>query len=463
MSAAAAGRILTGTACVRDTFSRRIKMNTTTPNSALTRRDFLKTTTLAAATLAAPAILPGKLFAAENQPTLRIGLIGCGGRGTGAAGNALRADKNVELVAIGDVFPDQIEKSLKTLRSDAELATKVKVTQDKCFTGFDAYQKVIDSSVDVVLLTSPPGFRPLHLKAAVAAGKHVFAEKPMAVDATGVRSVIASAEEAKRKNLSVVAGFCYRYNNGVRALMEQIHNGTIGEMRAIHTAYNTQGLWSKPRQPGWTDMEWQLRNWLYFTWLSGDHITEQAVHNLDKMSWAMKDVPPERCMAVGGRQARTGSEYGHIFDHFGVVYEYPNSVRGFHFCRQQINTTSDNSDCFMGADGVAQIARSFSGPYVIRGKTNWRFKEEQKARDMYQNEHNELFASIRNGKPINDGPWMAQSTLLAIMGRMAAYTGQVVTWEEALNSQENLFPEKLAWDAPISVPPVAMPGFTKLI
>ena len=437
-------------------------MNTTNPQPG-TRRDFLKTAALATATIAAPAILPGKLFAANNQPTLRIGLIGCGGRGTGAASNALRADVNVELVAMGDAFPDQIEKSLKALRAEADLAPKVKVAQEQCFTGFDAYQKVIESGVNVVLLTSPPGFRPQHLKAAVAAGKHVFAEKPMAVDATGVRSVLASAEAAKQKNLSIVAGFCYRYNHGVRALMEQIHNGAIGEVRAIHTAYNTGGLWSKPRQPGWTDMEWQLRNWMYFTWLSGDHITEQAVHNLDKMSWMMKDVPPERCMAIGGRQARTASEYGHIFDHFGVVYEYPNGVRAFHFCRQQNNTTPDNSDYVMGADGVGQIVRSFSGPYVIRGKTNWRFREEQKARDMYQNEHNELFASIRSGKPINDGPWMAQSTLLAVMGRLAAYTGQAVTWEEAMNSQENLFPEKLAWDAAISVPPVAVPGLTKLV
>lgn len=438
-------------------------MNATHAPTSASRRDFLKTASLATATLAAPAILPANLFATNDPPLLRIGLIGCGGRGTGAASNALRADTRVELVALGDVFPEQIEKSLKALRADAELAPKVKVAPEKCFAGFDAYQKVIESGVDVVLLAAPPGFRPQHLQAAVAAGKHVFAEKPMAVDATGVRSVIASAEAAKQKNLSLVAGFCYRYNTGVRAFMEQIHNGTIGEVRAIHTAYNTGGVWSKPRQPGWTDLEWQLRNWMYFTWLSGDHIAEQAVHNLDKMSWVMKDVPPERCMAVGGRQARTGAEYGHIFDHFGVVYEYANGVRGFHFCRQQTNTTPDNSDYVMGADGVAHIVRSFSGPFVIRGKTNWRFREEQKARDMYQNEHNELFASIRSGQPINDGHWMAQSTMLAVMGRLAAYTGQVVTWEEAMNSQENLFPEKLAWDAPLGVPPVATPGLTKII
>jgi myo-inositol 2-dehydrogenase/D-chiro-inositol 1-dehydrogenase len=437
-------------------------MNTTTPTSPATRRDFLKTTTLATATLAAPTILPGQLFGAEKPTTLRVGLIGCGGRGTGAAGNALRADAQVELVAIGDAFPEPIEKSLKTLRANAELSPKVKVAPENCFVGFDAYQKVIASGVDVVLLTAPPGFRPQHLQAAVAAGKHIFAEKPVAVDATGVRSVLASAAEAKQKNLSIVAGFCYRYNVGVRAFMEQIHNGAIGDIRVIHTTYNTAGVWSKPRQPDWTDMEWQMRNWYYFTWLSGDHIVEQAVHNVDKMAWLMKDVPPVSCMAIGGRQVRTEPQFGHIYDHFGVVYDYEQDVRAFHFCRQQANTAADNSDHVWGADGVGHIVRAFTGPFVIRGKINWRHREE-KMRDMYQFEHDELFASIRSGKPINDGERMAHSTLLAIMGRQAAYTGQVVTWEEALNSKEDLFPKKLAWDAPMSVPAVAMPGITTLL
>jgi myo-inositol 2-dehydrogenase/D-chiro-inositol 1-dehydrogenase len=436
-------------------------MNTTQSQPA-TRRDFLKSTALATATLAAPAILPGNIFATDNSDTLRIGLIGCGGRGTGAAANALKADPNVSLVAMGDAFPEPLERSLKTLQGTPGIATKVKVTPEKCFVGLDAYEKVLASGVDVVLLTTPPGFRPQHFQAAVAAGKHVFAEKPVAVDATGVRSVLASAAEAKKKNLSVGAGFCYRYNVGVRAFMEQVHNGTIGDIRAIHTCYNTAGVWSKTRNPEWTDMEWQVRNWYYYTWLSGDHIVEQAVHNVDKMAWLMKDVPPVSCMAIGGRQVRTEPQFGHIYDHFGVVYDYDNDVRAFHFCRQQANTAADNSDHVWGSDGVGHIVRAYTGPFVIKGKTNWRHREE-KMRDMYQIEHDELFASIRSGKPINDGELMARSTLVAIMGRMAAYTGQVVTWEDALNSKENLFPEKLAWDAPISVPPVAIPGVTKLI
>ncbi len=436
------------------------------PGRLTSRRTFLGTSgTILGGAIAAPAILPGKLFAADNADTLKVGLIGCGGRGLGATINALQADDNVSLVAMGDAFPDRIQKALAELRESKIVGSKIKVIPDKCFAGFDAYQKVIASDVDVVILATPPGFRPAHLQAAIAAGKHVFCEKPMAVDAPGVRSVMATADEARRKNVSLVAGFCYRYSTPVRELMRQIHDGAIGEMRAIHTSYNTQGVWVKPRQGDWTDMEYQMRNWYYFTWLSGDHIVEQAVHNLDKMSWAMKDTPPARCMAVGGRQVRTEEMFGHIFDHFAVVYEYENGARGFHFCRQQPETATDNSDYFMGADGVGHIVRAFTGPYVIRGRNSWRFREIEgiKPKSMYQIEHDELFASIRSGKPINDGAWMAQSTLLAIMGRMAAYTGQVVTWEEALNSKESLLPEKLAWDAPVATPQVAMPGKTRLI
>jgi predicted dehydrogenase len=435
-------------------------MNTSQPSFATSRRDFLKTSAALGAVLAAPAILPGRLFAADNAETLRVGLIGCGGRGTGAAANALKADPNVSLVALGDAFPEPLERSLKALQGTEEIAARVKVTPDRCFVGLDACQKVLASGVDVVLLATPPGFRPQHLQAAVAAGKHIFCEKPVATDAPGVRSVLASAAEAKKKNLSLVSGFCYRYNTGVRAFMEQVHGGAIGDIRVIHTCYNTAGVWEKQRKPEWTDMEWQVRNWYYYTWLSGDHIVEQAVHNLDKMAWLMKDTPPRQCMAIGGRQVRTDARYGHIYDHFGVVYDYDNDVRAFHFCRQQNNTYADNSDHVWGADGVGHIVRAFTGPFVIRGKTNWRHREE-KARDMYQIEHDELFASIRSGKPINDGEWMAHSTMLAIMGRMAAYSGQLISWEEAMDSKESLVPERITWDTPIAVPPVAMPGLTK--
>ena len=430
------------------------------PNTNQSRRQFLRNSAIVGGILAAPAILPGNLFAGTNSETLKVGLIGCGGRGSGAANQALKADPNVVLTAMGDAFDDRLQGSLRELQ--AAVPGQVKVTPDKCFVGLDAYQKVIDSGVDVVLLATPPGFRPQHLKAAIAAGKHVFCEKPMATDAPGVRTVLEAVEQARQKKLSLVAGFCYRYNSGVRAIMEKIHSGAIGDVRALYTTYNPGYVWSPfPRNPAWTDLQMQVKNWYYHTWLSGDHIAEQAVHSIDKMAWVMKDVPPLKCVAHGGRQVRTGAEFGNIYDHFSVVYEYADGVKGFHFSRQQMDCANDNSDYFMGADGAAHIVRAFSGPFVIKGKNSWRFKEE-KPTDMYQQEHNELFESIRKGTPINDGIRMAHSTLLAIMGRMAAYTGQEVTWEQALNSKESLVPETPNWNSPVTQPPVPMPGRTKI-
>ena len=422
-----------------------------------TRRRFLKTGSMAAMMGAvAPYIsIAPKTFAA-NSETIKVGLIGCGGRGSGAAGQALAADNNVMLTAMGDVFQDRLHGSLEALKKQA--GEKVQVTPEKQFVGLDAYKKVLDSGVDLVILTTPPGFRPLHLAAAVEAGKHIFCEKPMATDAPGVRSVMESVKKAKQKKLALVAGFCWRYNFGERAIFQRIHGGDIGELRALQTTYNTGPIWVHPRKPGQTDMEYQLRNWYYFTWLGGDHIVEQAVHSIDKMAWAMKDAAPVSAVAVGGRQVRTGEEYGHIYDHFSVVYNYANGERGYHMCRQQAGCSTDNSDYFMGTKGIAKI-KAF-GALEITGDKPWKFAGDRP--DMYQVEHNELFASIRKGEPLNDGDRMASSTMLAIMGRMAAYTGQVIKWEEALNSQESLAPANLHdWNAPIPVPSVAMPGQTK--
>ena len=426
------------------------------------RRTFLKTSTAAAlgSALSAPLILGTKSSAASPGDTIKVGLIGCGGRGSGAAKQALNADKNVILTSMGDAFQDRLKSSLDALKSDPEVGEKVNVKPDNCFIGLDACQKVLESGVDVVILATPPGFRPAHLKAAIAADKHVFCEKPMATDAPGVRSVMETVEEAKKRKRAIVAGFCWRYNLAERAGFEQIHNGAIGDIRTIYGTYNTGSLWSRPRKPGWSDMEWQIRNWLYFTWLSGDHLVEQAVHTVDKMAWAMKDEPPIKAIAHGGRQVRTAPEYGHIYDHFEVVYEYPNDVHGFIFCRQQANCANDNSDTILGTKGVARILGFRSVPFV-KGETNWKYSGPRP--DMYQVEHNELFASIRKGEPINNGVRMARSTMLAIMGRMAAYTGKEITWEEALNSKENLQPEKIAWDIPLPVPPVATPGKTNFI
>src|ERR1043166_3781431 len=426
------------------------------------RRTFLKTSTAAAlgGALSGPLILGTKSSAASPGDTIKVGLIGCGGRGSGAAKQALNADKNVILTSMGDAFQDRLKSSLDALKTDPEVGEKVNVKPDNCFIGLDACQKVLESGVDVVILATPPGFRPAHLKAAIAADKHVFCEKPMATDAPGVRSVLETVEEAKRRKRAIVAGFCWRYNLAERAGFEQIHNGAIGDIRTIYGTYNTGSLWSRPRKPGWSDLEWQIRNWLYFTWLSGDHLVEQAVHTVDKMAWAMKDEPPIKAIAHGGRQVRTAPEYGHIYDHFEVVYEYPDDVHGFIFCRQQANCANDNSDTILGTKGVARILGFKSVP-LVKGETRWKYSGPRP--DMYQVEHNELFASIRKGEPINDGVRMARSTMLAIMGRMAAYTGKEITWEEALNSKENLQPERIAWDIALPVPPVATPGKTNFI
>lgn len=434
-------------------------MMTTASNNLASRRDFLKTSALVGGALAVPAFLPKDLYGQEKKDVLRVGLIGCGGRGSGAASQALNADPNVVLTALGDAFEDQVQRSLQGLQK--QHPDKVKVTPEKCFSGLNAYQQVIDSGVDVVLLAAPPGFRPAHLKAAVEAGKHIFCEKPMATDAPGVRSVLESVEVAKAKKLSLVAGFCWRYELARREFYQRIHDGAIGDLRAVYATYYAGPVKPMPapseRPADMGDLEWQLRNWYNFTWLSGDGYVEQACHSVDKVAWAFKDRPPLKAVAVGGRQ--TPNHQGNIFDHMFVVYEYPEEARAFVGQRQVGNTYSDNSDYLMGAAGFGKI-QGWAAPH-LKGREEWRYKGPKS--DMYQNEHNELFASIRSGKPINDGEWMAHSTLMGIMGRMAAYTGQEITWEQALNSQENLVPAQLDWKMKLDFPPMAMPGVTKFI
>lgn len=430
------------------------------PDAAATsRRDFLKTSATTAVGATLLSTLPS--VHAAGSETLKIGLIGCGGRGTGAAAQALNADKNVKLVALGDMFSDRLQASLATLKKDEAIAGKIDVKPDHCFTGFDAYKQVIASGVDVVLMATPPHFRPAHLKAAVEAGKHVFAEKPVAVDGPGVRSVFATCAEAKKKNLSIVSGLCWRYHNGMRETFKRIHEGAVGDIVALQCTYHTNGLWHRSleekSQHAWSDVEWQLRNWLYFTWLSGDHIVEQAIHSLDKMGWAMHDEPPVRANGTGGRQVRTAPDFGHIFDHHSVVYQYANGVKMFHSCRQQNGCRNDVTDHIMGSKGTCDVMR-----HTITGPNSWKYSTVQSRKDpsMYQAEHNELFTSIRSGKPINNGEWMTKSTLMAIMGRMATYTGQEITWDMALNSKQDLTPAKYEFGS-LPVPPVAMPGITK--
>ncbi len=423
-----------------------------------TRRRFLQASAAATAALSLSDV---PFVHAQGSDTLRIGLIGCGGRGTGAAQQALSADPNVRLVAMGDAFADQVTASLARLQNNQALAGKIDVPRERQFAGFDAYQNVINAC-DVVLLCTPPHFRPLHLETAIRANKHVFTEKPMAVDAPGVRRVMAATEEARRRRLSVVAGFCYRYHAGMRQVVRRVHDGAVGNIVALQATYNSGTLWRRPRQPMWSDMEWQIRNWLYFTWLSGDFNVEQHCHSLDKMGWVMRNQYPVRCYGTGGRQVRTGPEFGHIFDHMAVTYEFENGVKCFSMCRQQANCAHEISDYIMGTQGTAVLLHRNprQGMRILRGQNGWAASDQERDDDMYQREHNELFAAIRAGNPINDGDWMAKSTLMAIMGRMAAYTGRVVTWEEALNSRQDLTPPRYEW-TDIAVPEVARPGITQ--
>ena len=361
---------------------------------------------------------------------------------------------------MGDAFEDRLGQSLDTLTKDKEIAAKIDVPPGRRFVGFDAYKQVIASGVDVVLLCTPPHFRPIHLKAAVEAGKHVFAEKPVAVDAPGVRSVLATCEQAKAKSLSVVSGLGMRYDEGLRETVLRIRDGAVGDVLVLQANDYRGPIWVKPRQSDWSDMVWQMRNWYYFTWLSGDFNVEQHVHLLDTCSWAMGDHYPVRAVGTGGRQQRTGPEYGHIYDHFAITYEYEGGAKLFATCRQQVGCANDISAHVLGTKGRAALnsSRRGSGPR-IEAAVSWQYNG--RPTDVYQAEHDALFASIRRGQPINNGQYMAKSTLLAIMGRMAAYTGQVITWEQALGSEEDLSPPRYDWDVPLSVPPVAIPGQTK--
>jgi predicted dehydrogenase len=431
-----------------------------TPQPA-SRRDFLKTSAaVAGATLAGGLAVPP--VHAAGSDVLKVGLVGCGGRGTGAAMQALRADKNTRLVALGDAFADRIEQCLKDLHREApDVTDRIAVDADHRFTGFNAYKSVIEN-VDVVLLATPPGFRPIHLQAAIDAGRHVFCEKPMAVDGPGVRKVLAVAEEAKKKHLSLVSGFCWRRHPIMREAMKRVHDGAIGDILVAECSYNTGPIWVKPRQPDQSDMEYQMRNWYYYAWLSGDFNVEQHIHSLDKAAWALKNEYPLRAVGLGGRQVRTGPEFGHIFDHHAVVYEYAGGRKLFSFCRQQKGAAPDVSDHFWGNQGTCDVIASFPPRVTIGGKAPWKSDRKDDG-DMYQIEHNELFASIRDGKPINDGEWMAKSTLLGILGRMASYTGQVITWEMALNSKEDLSPKEYDLKASLPEPKVALPGVTKFV
>jgi myo-inositol 2-dehydrogenase/D-chiro-inositol 1-dehydrogenase len=428
-------------------------MNTFTRSD---RRAFLQKA--GAAILTSSLVLNTAKANTRKNNTLKVGLIGCGGRGNGAAMQALQGDPDTIITAMADIFPAQIELAIKEL--SAEYPQRVQVSKENRFTGFDAYKKVIASDVDVVLLATPPVFRPEHFYHAVNAVKHTFCEKPMAIDAPGVRKIIDGAKIAKQKNLAVVSGFTFRYDYAKRAFFDKISKGQVGDIVSVSTVRNGGQLWYKPKEEGWTDMEYKVKNWLYYNWLSGDFICEMMVHSLDLMSWALGDIQPLKVTGTGGRQVRTEEKYGNVYDHFAIEFDYPNGVKGFHFSRQQEGCSNTNHVHVAGTIGKGYIENG-PGVHEITGKNNWKYAGP--TNNMYETQHQELFASIRKGKPMNDGVKMANSSLLGVMARMAAYTGQTITWEEAFNSNETLGPKMQDYSRDLiwTDNEVAKPGITK--
>ncbi len=433
-------------------------MNSTPEDSlsGITRRDFIKAASVAG--LAAMVSGPGILHAAPAEK-IRVGLIGCGGRGTGAMIDCVEASHDVVLTAAADLFPDRMEEGLKFLKEKLP-KENFSATPGTCFSGFDAFTKVIAADVDMVILATPPFFRPQHFKAAVEAGKHIFMEKPVAVDPVGIRSVMATADLAAQKGLSVVAGTQRRHEAHYVEIMKRIHAGDIGEIVAGQCYWYMGGLWLERAAQNWadrviknwSDMEWHVRNWLFTVWCSGDHICEQHVHNLDVMNWAMGSHPV-KCTGMGGRAARTDPMFGNVFDHFAVEYEYPNGARVLSMCRQTAGASDNVSERVVGTKGFSYTDGADG---FIKGSKP--FKPEKASPNPYVQEHADLIASIKAGKPINEGRQVAESTLTAIMGRMSAYTGRSLSWDWVLNSSKlDLTPPHFEWKA---LPPleVAVPG-----
>jgi predicted dehydrogenase len=406
----------------------------------------LKGAGVAAAGLATAAIVNHAY--AGGGDTIKVGLIGCGGRGTGAAHNCVESSSGVKIWALGDVFKRQVDGARKNLSK--QLGDKLEVTDDRCFDGLDAYQKVLESGVDLVILATPPGFRPLHLAAAVEAGKNIFTEKPVGVDGPGIQKVLALVDKAKEKKLAVVAGTQRRHQTGYLQTMKHIHDGAIGDIVSARAYWNGQGIWFRKREDWMSDAEYQINNWYHFNWVCGDHIVEQHVHNLDVINWAM-NAHPVSASGMGGRSNRAHGEpadVGNIFDHFAVEYKYPNGMIMQSYCRQIPNTAESVSEALVGTKGFCQVnGYRINGKSVLEGQDN----------APYVQEHTDLIASIRKGEPLNELKNVAESTMTAILGRMATYAGNWITWEEGLNS-DSTYPDKLALKMSLPVAPVPVVG-----
>jgi len=427
------------------------------PESNLTRRAFVKNSSLVTSgAMLSPYVAQGFT---EDKP-IRVGLVGCGGRGCGAVGNAMAADSKVELIAIGDLFEDRIKQRSNHLAKIC--GPRYKVTEENKFTGFDCYKKVIDAGVDYVILTTPPAFRPSHLEYSVEKGVHCFYEKPVAVDAPGIRKVIELARKAKRKNLGFMSGFCWRYNYPKREVFSRVLDGAVGDINAMYSTYNAGEVGgSRGRAITMSDLEIQMRNWFKHLWLAGDSIVEQAVHSIDMMQWAMGEELPIEAEGSGGRQVYPDDpdRYGNIYDHFAIVYKWANGARGYHFSRQQSGTQGGYELEIFGKNGFCSAKNRHA--IMADGQTPWRYSGSKN--DMYKTEHEELIASIRSGNPINDGERAANSTMVAIMGRMVAYTGKKLSFQQALNSKQDLTPPHLDFNQPLPVPGVPKPGLTNFI
>lgn len=424
------------------------------------RRDFLKVS--AGTVLATGALATGVHAAGSDE--IRVGVIGCGGRGSGAAENVLHSAKGVKVIALGDAFEDRakgLSRRLSEFASDdkkcKELGNGVDLN-GRVFVGLDAYKKVIDQpDVNYIILATPPGFRPLHIQAAIAAKKHLFTEKPVGVDAPGIRKVLEAHKEAQNQKLGVAAGTQRRHQASYLETMKQIHQGEIGDIMGGRCAWNQGILWSVKRRKEWSDLQAQMRNWYNYTWLCGDHIVEQHVHNIDVINWAIR-AHPVRCVGMGFR-TRTNPEFGHIYDFFSVDFEYPNGVHVISQCRQISGCDQDVSEFVRGTKGTSQLDKSqINGKVIFRGPGR-----RAGGQDPYVQEHTDLIESIRKGDPLNELKNVAESTLTAIMGRQSAYTGKPLTWDQMLNSKEDLTPANLAWDMTLPEPPVAVPGKTKFI
>ncbi|HTN01379.1 MAG TPA: Gfo/Idh/MocA family oxidoreductase [Planctomycetaceae bacterium] len=435
------------------------------PHPSTSRRDFLKTSSVAAVGAGLAQISLQSSVYASGDDSVKIGLIGAGGRGTGAASQALSVAPNAKLTAVGDIFENAAQVAASNIKGAiGDKASRVTVTPETTFSGFDAYKKVIESGVHLVILATPPGFRPIHFEYAVNAGKHVFMEKPVAVDSVGVRMVLAANEIAKQKKLKVGVGLQRHHQVGYLETIQRLKDGAIGDILALRVYWNGGGVWD-PRvswEKKTSEMEYQIKNWYYYNWLSGDHINEQHIHNLDVGCW-VKGKYPVKCNGMGGRQFRTDKKYGEIFDHHYVEYEFDDGTIMYSQCRHIPNCWNSVSEHAHGSKGTVDI----SG-YKIDGAEKWRYRGPNP--NPYQVEHDDLHAAIRSGAEYNEGDNGAYSTMTAIMGRDATYSGQVINWDDAMKSEISLMPKVFSFDAdpPVKADaegryPVPMPGQTKVL